>query len=443
MENTEISIPIVAINKLILDKLRDVSRQLLKPVCLMMTVAMLMAANSDAQAIFGLGSSGDDVSETVNTEPQAPALVSAGRVAGDENSTRLYFDFDRKVEFKSFLMDEPGRVVLDGPSMLFRFTNPDDLEPRGLVSFLRYGAIGQDRSRIVISLSDPAEISEVKLLEIESGKKFRLVIDLNRISEEEFKQSIADQQELLGKSGETAIKGDRLRPAQKKEGHFVIVLDPGHGGIDGGAIGASGVREKDLTLKIAKLLAKKISSKGPFDVKLTRDSDVFLSLRERVNFARRNNADLVISIHADSLKQKWVRGASIYTLSNKASDALAEQLAESENMADIAAGLDNPVEEEVVSGILADLTARETKVFSLAFSSTLTGNLSSGIKMIKNPQRSAGFMVLKAPEVPGVLLELGYLSNAEDEKLLTDPEWQENIVRLIANSVLSFFEPRM
>ncbi|MGI9400115.1 MAG: N-acetylmuramoyl-L-alanine amidase [Rhizobiaceae bacterium] len=394
------------------------------------------------------GASTNEGATGIDTVParlklQQPAIVSAGRVAGDENSTRIYFDFDRKIEFKSFLMDEPERMVIDGSSMLFRFANPDDLEPRGLVSYLRYGAIGSDRSRIVVSLSGPAEISEIKLQELESAQKFRLTIDLSKVSPEQFRQSIANQQQLLGKSGETAVKGDRMRPAEKKEGHFVIVLDPGHGGIDGGAIGAKGTREKDLTLQIANKLAEKISAKGPFDVKLTRNSDVFLSLRERVNFARRNKADLVISIHADSLKQKWVRGASIYTLSNKASDALAQQLAESENMADIAAGLDNPVEEEVVSGILADLTARETKVFSLAFSSTLTGNLSSGIKMIKNPQRSAGFMVLKAPEVPGVLLELGYLSNAEDEKLLTDPEWQDNIARLIANSVFSFFEPRM
>lgn len=418
-------------------------RRLLVLLFIFTTAFSLAFSMSNAQGPAGSKNTRAGASGSIASKQVPPAIVSAGRVAGDENSTRLYFDFDRRIEFKSFLMDEPGRMVIDGPSMLFRFSNPDDLEPRGLVSFLRYGAIGRDRSRIVISLSGPAAISEIKLQEIESAKRFRLIIDLSKISAEEFKQSIASQQELLGKSGETAVKGDRLRPAEKKEGHFVIVLDPGHGGIDGGAIGASGVREKDLTLEIANILARKISAKGPFEVKLTRDSDVFLSLRERVNFARRNKADLVISIHADSLKQKWVRGASIYTLSNKASDALAEQLAESENMADIAAGLDNPIEEEVVSGILADLTARETKVFSLAFSSTLTGNLSSGIKMIKNPQRSAGFMVLKAPEVPGVLLELGYLSNSDDEKLLTDPDWQENIARLIANSVFTFFEPRM
>lgn len=168
-----------------------------------------------------------------------------------------------------------------------------------------------------------------------------------------------------------------------------------------------------------------------------------MSLRERVNFARRNHADLFVSLHADSLRQKWVRGASIYTLSKRASDDLALQLAESENMADIVAGLDSPEEEDAVTDILADLTARETAVFSKAFSSTLIRLLSNDIELIKNPQRSASFVVLKAPEIPGALLELGYLSNPDDESLLTDPKWQQNIASLIARSVKEFFEPRM
>lgn len=426
--------------------LRGLERRAGLALILAVCVIVGLLGNSGGNAAFAAAQSGDsttpDASQASN-RVQPPANVYAGRVAGDANSTRLYFDLDRKIEYKSFLMEEPRRVVIDVPSVLFRFENPDDLEPRGLVSFLRYGTIGGGRSRIVISLSGPAAISAISMQKIEPSGRYRLLLDLTSVSAEEFRQSVESQRELLGKSGETAVKGDRVRPVEKKEGHFVIVIDPGHGGIDGGAKGANGTQEKDVTLEIAKKLAEKIAAVGPFDVKLTRESDVFVSLGERVAFAKRNEAELMISIHADTLRQKWVRGASIYTLSDKASDALAEQLAESENMADIAAGLNNPVEEEAVQGILADFTARETRGFSLAFSSTLSERLASGIKMIKNPRRSASFVVLKASDVPGVLLELGYLSNSEDEKLLTDPDWQEELSRLISNAILTFFKPRM
>lgn len=371
-----------------------------------------------------------------------PATVTAGRVAGDDNSARFYMDLDRKVEFSTFLMDDPTRVVIDGPSMLFRFENPEDLNPRGVISYLRYGAISRDRSRIVISLRRPAKISAKSMRELDSAGKYRLTVDLTTISARAFKERIRRQQDLMGKSGESARKGGRVRPAQRREGRFLVVVDPGHGGIDGGAKGARGIREKDITLAVARHLAAKIRAEGPFDVKLTRDSDIFLSLKERVSFARRNRADLVISIHADSLRQKWVRGASVYTLSRNASDHLAAELAESERMADIVAGLDDPVEDDAVTDILADLTARETKVFSRSFSSTLVRLLSSDIHMIKNPQRSADFVILKAPEVPGVLIELGYLSNEDDEKLMTDPKWQREIARLLAGSVRAFFQPR-
>jgi N-acetylmuramoyl-L-alanine amidase len=383
-----------------------------------------------AQDKFGPGES-----ETVT--------VTAGRIAGDANSTRFFMDMDKSFEFAAFLMAEPPRIVIDGPAMLFQFANPDDIEPRGLISFLRYGAISRDRSRVVLSLTGPAEISQVKTLELPDGGKFRLLMDISSTSPENFTARISEQHQEIGKSGEIATKGDRVRPDGRSAGKFLVIVDPGHGGIDGGAKGVMGTREKDLVLAVSRKVADAIRAAGPFEVKLTREEDVFMSLRERVNFARRNNADLVISIHADSLRQKWVRGASVYTLSKRASDELAAQLAESENMADIVAGLDNPVEEDAVTDILADLTARETKIFSRSFSATLVNHLMSDINMIKNPQRSASFVVLTAPEVPGVLVELGYLSNDEDEKLMNDESWQEDLARLLAQSVRTFFQPRL
>ncbi|MEZ5872249.1 MAG: N-acetylmuramoyl-L-alanine amidase [Nitratireductor sp.] len=373
----------------------------------------------------------------------SPVTVFAASIEGDDRATRFTMDFDRSVEFDSFFMDSPLRFVVDGPSMLFRLADAKAIEPLGLVTFLRYGAIARERSRVVISLGHPARMASRTVETIEEGKHYRLTVELEPVSQEQFTKTVAEQQRLVGTSGEVATKGDRVRPAPKEKGRITVVIDPGHGGIDGGAKGVHGTQEKDLTLEIARRLAEEISRKGPFDTKLTRSEDVFLSLRERVAFSQRNQADLVISIHADSLRQNWVRGATVYTLSRKASDDLAHEIAESENASDLLAGLDDATGDDAVPDILADLTLRETTRFSRFFSSILVGKLDKDVNLIKNPERSAAFAVLKAPEIPSVLIELGYLSNPDDEKLMTGEEWQKAAVARIAESVLKFFEPRV
>lgn len=371
-----------------------------------------------------------------------PAIVMAGSISVEAKSTRVTLDMDAKVDFTTFYMLEPNRIVIDAPALLFRFADASGLEPRGLISQIRYGAIARGRSRIVLTLSQPAQISGFSVTPVAGSGNYQMALDLAQTADAAFRQTALRQRELVGASGEVVTKGDRVRAVEKTAGRYTIVIDPGHGGIDGGAKGKGGSVEKDLTLAMAKRIASDIAAAGPFDVLLTRQDDVFMSLRERVNFGRRNKADMVVSIHADSLRQREVRGASVYTLSRKASDELAHELAQSENMADIAAGLEASDDEDVVTDILADLTARETSVFSRSFSATLVTTLGGGIQMIKNPQRSAAFAVLKAPEVPGVLLELGYLSNPDDEKLLTDPVWQESVAKLVARSVAAFFGAR-
>ncbi|WP_373534346.1 N-acetylmuramoyl-L-alanine amidase [Microcoleus sp.] len=382
-----------------------------------------------------------DAPESASLAATLP-VVNAGSIKGDQKAVSLSIEVDRKIEVSTFYMREPDRIVIDAPAVLFRFDNPVTLEPKGLIASVRYGAIARERSRIVLTLAAPAEIAAFRNEEIEKGSKYRLTFELTAVDAEKFRQAALAQREVVGASGEAVTKGDRVRGEERKEGRFLVVIDPGHGGIDGGASGKGGTKEKDLTLAMARRIAKDIAAAGEFDVLLTRDEDVFLSLRERVAFSRRNKADLAISIHADSLRQRDVRGASVYTLSRKASDDLAHELAESENMVDIAAGLEAVEDEDIVTDILADLTARETGVFSKTFSATLVATLGGGIQMIKNPQRSASFAVLRAAEVPGVLLELGYLSNAEDEKSLTDPVWQESVARLVAKAVVTFFAAR-
>ncbi len=371
-------------------------------------------------------------------------VALAGNIAGDSASTRFFIDFDSELPVKTFYMDQPNRIVIDIGEADFEFANGKALEPRGLITDVQFGRIAKGRSRIVLTLLQPAEIIKASMSKRLDHDTYRFLLDIDSTDEDTYSALLEEQRKTIGESGLKAHKGDRVKPVEKKEpGRFTIVLDPGHGGIDGGATGRGGTQEKDIVLDFAFKLRELLENAGPFDVLLTREEDVFMSLRERLSFNRRSNSDLFISIHADSLRQRYVRGSTIYTLSKKASDKLSERLAESENSVDLVAGL--AVEEEVaiVTDILVDLTTRETTRFSRRFSDILVDRLSDKIRLIKNPQRSAAFGVLKAPEVPGVLIELGYLSNAEDEKLLQDDAWHAKTAKAITEAAIEFFSYRI
>ncbi|MEM9332366.1 MAG: N-acetylmuramoyl-L-alanine amidase [Pseudomonadota bacterium] len=364
------------------------------------------------------------------------------RVAGDEATTRFFLDIDKNLSIKTFYMDEPYRIIIDLEETVFNFSQEAKPIARGLISAVQFGRISKGRSRIVLSLSGPAEIIKATMQKRLDENYYRFLLDMDSTDQKTFAALLDTQSKALGESGGIAIRGDRVRPIEKAAGRFTVVLDPGHGGIDGGASGRGGAREKDIVLAFAKILADQIESRGPYDVLFTREEDVFVSLRERLDFSRRSKADLFISLHADSLGQRFVRGATIYTLSKRASDRVSAQLAESENRVDLLAGLPIERDVEVVSDILADLTTRETKKFSRTFSNILVASLKDEIFLIKNPQRSAAFGVLKAPEVPSVLLELGYLSNSEDEKLMQQPEWQNKVAEAVGIAVDRFFSLR-
>jgi len=383
------------------------------------------------------------VSVYADQEQREMPVAFSGNIAGDTASTRFFLDFDRNLSVQTFYMDKPNRIVIDLDETVFNLGEENRLQARGLISDIQYGRISKGRSRIVLTLVSPVEIIKSSLKKRLDEDSYRFLLDMDSTDQATFETLLSQQQIKLGSSGNVAQKGDRVRPVEKKEGRFTIVVDPGHGGIDGGAIGKNGTQEKDIVLRFSKVVRDKLKEAGPFDVLMTREEDVFLSLRDRLNFSRRSKADLFISIHADSLRQRFVRGSTIYTLSKKASDRLSAEMAETENSADLVAGL--AVEEEVdaVADILVDLTTSETKRFSKRFSSLLVRNMGKEVRLINNPQRSAAFGVLKAPEVPSVLLELGYLSNQEDEKLLQSKDWQDRAANAIALSVVDFFEPKM
>jgi N-acetylmuramoyl-L-alanine amidase len=219
----------------------------------------------------------------------------------------------------------------------------------------------------------------------------------------------------------------------------LIVIDPGHGGVDPGAIG-NGTMEKSITLAVANALKKELEATGRFRAVLTREKDVYIPLRDRFRVARENGAELFISLHADAHANAKTRGASVYTLSENASDAEAAALAAKENKSDVIAGVDLTNESKVVSGILIDLAQRETINLSARFAKILVGALKKDTLMLGKSHRFAGFAVLKAPDVPSVLLEMGYISSDEDQQLLTSKKHQKKLAKAITRAIASFFD---
>ncbi|AJD40889.1 N-acetylmuramoyl-l-alanine amidase protein [Rhizobium gallicum bv. gallicum R602sp] len=386
---------------------------------------MLAAAAFSLQAIIALAA-----------DPKKPeALLAYGaRIIGDDARTRVVIDFDRQPSFSVHYIANPERIVVDLPATAFGF-QAKDLAARGLFKDIRYGTMDEGSARIVLSAVKPVKLATAKVQADEDGRGYRLVLDAEMTGKEEFA--------ALVKAQSWSDPADRPQPANAmpapeaaKPGDFIIAVDAGHGGIDTGAIGVdTKTEEKQVTLAFAKALTDRLNREHGIKAFLTRSEDEFLSLAERVQIARQNHAGLFISLHADTLKQKDIRGATVYTISDKASDKLAADLAERENLSDQIAGKETAAEPPEVADILLDLTRRETQAFSISLAESVLGSFKDQISTINNPHRHAGFQVLRAPDVPSILLELGFLSNAEDEKLLLDEKWRVKIAELLTDAV--------
>lgn len=382
-------------------------------------------------------------------ETQVP-VAHETRLAGDEKRTRFIADLSESVEASVFALADPYRVIVDLPEITFQLDSDTGGTGRGLVSAYRFGLFAPGRSRIVLDVEEPVAIDKVFVLDPVDGQPARLVLDLVQTDREAFMRTVSLEMAQRAKSAATREReGERKPAARDGSGKPVIVLDPGHGGLDSGATSRGGVAEKTVVLEFGKLLREKLEAGGRFDVVMTRDDDTFLSLAERVDVARRHRGALFVSIHADSLggnpfgANADVRGATVYTMSERASDRHAAALAAKENAADLVAGLAVPEDgDDEVSDILFDLTRRETKNFSVLFANKLVEELASAARLNKNPRRAAGFRVLGAPDVPSVLLELGYLSNPHDEKLLTSEEWRERTTDAVVEAINDFFGRR-
>lgn len=363
----------------------------------------------------------------------AEALTASHyRMAGDAVRMRVVLDFDREPEVRWFLLRSPHRMVIDLPKTAF-LLEQNALEPAGLVKHVGYGAMGENAARIVLTGNGPFAVDSFEVLQNEDGPGYRLAMDISAASEDAFEAALAVQAQTTGATADA--KNNRLAQPAKP---FVIVIDPGHGGADGGAEGTAGTAEKEITLSFARELREKLMATGRYDVHMTRDKDEFLRLDDRVRIARQHAADLFISIHADTIRVKSLRGATVYTVSDKASDAEAQALADRENLSDQLVGFPPVQENPEVADILFDLIRRETHGFSMRFAKSLVEELSTSIGVINNPHRFAGFRVLRAPDVPSVLVELGYLSNAEDEERLKSVEWRGKAADSIAKAVDQF-----
>jgi len=373
--------------------------------------------------------------EIASAADSSPVATDAG-LGGDDSQTRFVLELSRKVELRAFTLADPYRVVIDLPQVTFRLPPRTGESGRGLIKAFRFGLVMAGGSRIVFDLTKPARIEMASVSETTPGGPAQISLELASTDRESFLRHIA----LDNKPTRPDDPRVAPNPAQA-DARPVVVLDPGHGGIDTGTKGPNGEMEKDIVLKLAERLRQRIEKAGKYRVLMTRSDDTFVPLADRVHFARAANASLFVSIHADALPRREgdAQGASVYTLSDTASDSEAARLAEQENRADIIAGVNLKTEPEDVAGILLDLAERETKGFSLQFARKLLAELKSVTRLHKEPLKSAGFRVLRAPDIPSVLIELGYVSNRSDLQSLLSEAWQNRTADTIAQAVDSYF----
>lgn len=386
---------------------------------------------------------------TGTVRPQAaPAetfpIATDARLGGDENRTRFIIDLSKTLDVTAFTLADPYRVIVDLPQVMFHISPKTGESGRGLIKAFRFGLVMPGGSRIVIDTTAPVRIDKAFVLDAIDGQPARLVLDLTATDRESFMRNLALENRPR-RPPDAVKRSDRDAPAKTADTRPLVMLDPGHGGLDNGTTAPGGEAEKSIVLDFALELRDKLEKAGKYRVAMTRSDDRFVPLGERVRMARAQGAALFISIHADALphRDNGTRGATVYTLSEHASDDEAAHLAEAENKADAIAGVDLSSEPDDLAGILIDLAQRETKTFSAQFARTLVGELKNAARMHKKPIKSAGFRVLKAPDVPSVLIELGYVTSRADLKLLTSDTWRAKATDSVLQAVNTFFTTRL
>jgi N-acetylmuramoyl-L-alanine amidase len=393
-----------------------------------------MARKGPFAALAALALMAAPVQRALAVDPSAPVAVAA-RLSQDQGGAKLVFDLSRTVDASASTLASPDRIVVDMPEVNFQIdpsvgrvgAQRDD----SLVKGFRFGLLAVGKSRIIIDLARvacPGDVSSRPI--VDGAPAARLTIELKPCDPSAFA--------ALVRSAADSTPGVLAAPALAQPP--VIVLDPGHGGVDSGARGLGGVQEKTLVYEFCAELKRQLDATRRYSVVETRDGDQYVDLDDRVDIARAANAALFISVHADTLSEDaGVSGSTVYTAADRASDAEAARIAARENAADRGPGGRKRLDDQDVADILFDLKRRETRTYAHIFSRGLVDNLRGAARLNHNPERSAGFVVLKAPEFPSVLVELGYLSNAQDVQALTSPEWRAKAAAAMVKTIDAFF----
>lgn len=368
--------------------------------------------------------------------------VTAARFGEHPDKTRFVIELTEVSAYRVFTLPDPFRVVIDLPE--FDWLVPPARKPKtaGVVTDLRHGLFTPGISRIVLDVNAPVRVKSIHIIPPGAGVSAnRLAIDLEPISRQRFfaedaRRPIESAIPLQAKRS----PNQAAPPVDRKDARPLIIVDAGHGGVDPGARGISGILEKTLVLQYARELKRQLVATGRYRVLMTRERDVVLPLRDRVKIAQEAEGDLFVSLHANTNSNSKIRGASIYTISTKgASDAEAEALAAKENEADVIAGINFGTHNEDVREILFDLVQRETINLSKNFANLLVSELDKSIYLLGNTHRFAGFVVLKSPAVPSVLVELGHLSNPQEEKKLRSKSYRQKLVKSVVTAIDRYF----
>ncbi|WP_317054943.1 N-acetylmuramoyl-L-alanine amidase [Roseovarius rhodophyticola] len=359
---------------------------------------------------------------------------AASEIVDTRDGVELRLQLSQGVPWRVFTLQSPPRLVMDFREVDWREATPESIDRSERAVAVRMGGFRPGWSRMVVDLAGPYGVAGADMAIATQTGAAILTIQLEDMDAESF-AAASGAPDLPGwEATGTPLKGV-IRPRQRGDTPLVVVIDPGHGGIDPGAEQGD-VNEKELMLAFSKELKDMLLRAGEFDVILTREEDIFVSLEGRVALAHQVQADLFISFHADALSEGRANGATVYTLSDSASDKASAALAERHDRADILAGIDLSESDDVVADVLMDLARQETQPRAEEFAKSLKAGIEEqGLPLNSRPLRSAGFSVLKSPDIPSVLLELGFLSSERDRTNITDPGWRNEMAKAVVQAI--------
>jgi N-acetylmuramoyl-L-alanine amidase len=390
--------------------------------------------------------------------------VLASRVTTTPDRARLVVDLSATTTFAIVSLEAPARIAVDIRASGVAQVAAQPMAGKGIIQSFATAMAQAGRARVELALNIPAVVQQAYFLDAVGDQPARLVVDMIPTTPEDFAGRVAaDRANAMARTVAEAVDGSEepsaasvassapapdasaaSAPETRTAGGAepsrpLIVLDPGHGGVDNGASTTAGIHEKDITLAFALQLRNRLVSSGHFDVALTRDDDSYLTLNDRVNLARQNQADLFISLHADTFQQPDIRGASIYTRDERATDVLDAVLADGENRSDIVAGFLPPDVQPAVVDILVDLMRRQMRQQAYLAAQDIVKAMEPSVTLRRFPVRQADFFVLQAPDIPSMLVELGFMSNAADIANLESDDWRNRVVEAIAKGVETYF----